>query len=110
MKLLVTGGAGFIGANFVQHVLTTHPEDEVVTLDLLTYAGNLANLEPVITDPRHRFVRGDVADPAAVRAAVAYGVDAIVNVAAETHVDRSIDDATDFLRTNVLGTQVLLDA
>ncbi len=110
MRLLVTGGAGFIGANFVQHVLATHAEDEVVTLDLLTYAGNLANLEPVIKDPRHRFVRADVADPAAVGAALVPGIDAIVNVAAETHVDRSIDDATDFLRANVLGTQVLLDA
>jgi dTDP-glucose 4,6-dehydratase len=109
MRLLVTGGAGFIGANFVQHVLAAHPADEVVTLDLLTYAGNLANLEPVMDDPRHRFVRADIADPEAVAAAAA-GVDAIVNVAAESHVDRSIADATAFLRTNVVGTQVLLDA
>jgi dTDP-glucose 4,6-dehydratase len=109
MRLLVTGGAGFIGANFVQHVLAMHPEDEVVTLDLLTYAGNLANLAPVIDDPRHRFVRGDVADRATVNAALD-GVDAIAHLAAESHVDRSIDDATLFLRTNVTGTQVLLDA
>ncbi len=109
MKLLVTGGAGFIGANYVQHVLATHPEDQVVTVDLLTYAGNLANLESVMRDPRHRFVRADVADPAAMDDAVR-GVDAIVHFAAESHVDRSIADATAFLRTNVVGTQVLLDA
>src|SRR6266404_9260759 len=74
MRILVTGGAGFIGANFVQHVLATHAEDEVVTFDLLTYAGNLANLDPVMRNPRHRFVRADVADPTAVTAALA-GVD-----------------------------------
>ena len=110
MRLLVTGGAGFIGANFVQHLLAEHPADEVLTLDLLTYAGNLANLEPVMGSPRHRFVRADIADPEAVTAAVASGVDAIVNIAAESHVDRSIADATAFLRANVVGTQVLLDA
>jgi len=110
MRILVTGGAGFIGANFVHHLLGTHPEDEVVTLDLLTYAGNLANLEPVLADPRHRFVRADVADPAAVADLLAGGVEAVVHLAAESHVDRSIDDASDFLRTNVVGTQVLLDA
>ena len=109
MRILVTGGAGFIGANFVQHVLATHPEDEVVTFDLLTYAGNLANLESVMGDPRHRFVRADVADVDAVAAAVK-GIDAIAHFAAESHVDRSIADATIFLRTNVVGTQVLLDA
>ncbi len=109
MRILVTGGAGFIGANFVQHVLAEHPEDDVVTYDLLTYAGNLANLESVMADPRHRFVRGDVADATAVGAALS-GVEAIVHFAAESHVDRSITDASDFLRTNVVGTQVLLDA
>ena len=108
MKLLVTGGAGFIGANFVQHVLATHADDQIVTLDLLTYAGNLANLEPVLTNPRHRFVRGDIADADAVAAALD-GVDAIVNFAAESHVDRSIADAGSFLRTNVAGAQVLID-
>ena len=110
MKLLVTGGAGFIGANFVQHVLAAHAGDEVVTLDLLTYAGNLANLETVLEHPRHRFVRGDIADPEAVAGAIGDGVDAIVNFAAESHVDRSITDAGAFLATNVVGTQVLLDA
>ncbi len=109
MKLLVTGGAGFIGANFVQHVLGTHADDQIVTFDLLTYAGNLANLEPVLTSPRHRFVRGDIADADAVDAALGDGVDAIVNFAAESHVDRSIADAGSFLRTNVAGTQVLID-
>ena len=110
MKLLVTGGAGFIGANYVQHVLATYPDDEIVTFDLLTYAGNLANLEPVLDNPRHLFVRGDIADRAAVTAALGDGVDAIVNFAAESHVDRSIADAGVFLTTNVVGTQVLLDA
>jgi dTDP-glucose 4,6-dehydratase len=110
MKLLVTGGAGFIGANFVQHMLATHADDEIVTLDLLTYAGNLANLEPVLSNPRHRFVRGDIADREAVAAAIGSGVDAILNFAAESHVDRSIADAGAFLATNVTGTQVLLDA
>lgn len=110
MKILVTGGAGFIGANYVQHVLATQPNDEIVTLDLLTYAGNLANLEPVLENPRHRFVRGDIADADVVTAAIGDGVDAIVNFAAESHVDRSIADAGAFLATNVTGTQVLLDA
>jgi dTDP-glucose 4,6-dehydratase len=110
MKLLVTGGAGFIGANYVQQVLATNPDDEIVTLDLLTYAGNLANLEPVLENPRHRFVRGDIADASVVASAIGDGVDAIVNFAAESHVDRSIADAGAFLATNVAGTQVLLDA
>ena len=109
MKLLVTGGAGFIGAAFVRQVLSDHAEDEVVTLDLLTYAGNLANLEPVMRDPRHHFVRGDITDPDTVAAAIGGGFDAIVNIAAESHVDRSIANAAGFLRTNVIGTQVLLD-
>jgi dTDP-glucose 4,6-dehydratase len=110
MKLLVTGGAGFIGANFVQYVLAAHAGAEIVTLDQLTYAGNLANLEAVLEHPRHRFVRGDIADPQAVAGAIGEGVDAIVNFAAESHVDRSITDAGAFLATNVVGTQVLLDA
>jgi dTDP-glucose 4,6-dehydratase len=110
MKLLVTGGAGFIGANFVRYVLGRHADDRVTTLDALTYAGNLANLEPLRHDPRHRFVRADIADSSAVGAALGDGVDAIVHFAAESHVDRSISDATPFLRTNVVGTGVLLDA
>jgi dTDP-glucose 4,6-dehydratase len=109
MKILVTGGAGFIGANYVYHVLRTHPEDEVVVLDALTYAGNLENLKPLENDPRFRFVKGDISDRALVDAEVKRA-DAVVHFAAETHVDRSIGDASDFIRTNVLGTQTLLDA
>jgi dTDP-glucose 4,6-dehydratase len=110
MKLLVTGGAGFIGANFVRYVLGRHADARVTTLDALTYAGNLANLESLRDDPRHRFVHADVADGSAVGAALEGGVDGIVHFAAESHVDRSISDAAPFLRTNVLGTGVLLDA
>jgi dTDP-glucose 4,6-dehydratase len=110
MKLCVTGGAGFIGSNFVRYVLGRHADVEVTTVDSLTYAGNLANLESLRDDPRHRFVRADVADPEAVNDALDGGVDAIVHFAAESHVDRSIRDASPFLRTNVAGTGVLLEA
>jgi dTDP-glucose 4,6-dehydratase len=110
MKLCVTGGAGFIGSNFVCYVLGRHADVEVTTVDSLTYAGNLANLESLRDDPRHRFVRADVADPEAVNDALDGGVDAIVHFAAESHVDRSIRDASPFLRTNVAGTGVLLEA
>ena len=110
MKLCVTGGAGFIGSNFVRYVLGCHADVQVTTLDCLTYAGNLANLESLRDDPRHRFVRADVADPEAVDGALDEGVDAIVHFAAESHVDRSIRDAAPFLRTNVAGTGVLLEA
>jgi dTDP-glucose 4,6-dehydratase len=109
MKLLVTGGAGFIGANFVQHVLAVHPDDEIVTLDLLTYAGNLANLDPVTDQERFTFVRGDICD-AQLLASVVPGHDAVINFAAETHVDRSIAGASGFVIANVTGVQVLLDA
>src|SRR5688572_7827443 len=108
MKLLVTGGAGFIGSAFVRHVLATHPADTVVTLDLLTYAGNLANLAGV-DDLRHTFVAGDIADAAVVDGLVA-ACDAVVNIAAETHVDRSLHDAAAFARANVDGVLTLLDA
>jgi dTDP-glucose 4,6-dehydratase len=110
MKLLVTGGAGFIGSAFVRYVLGRHADVRVTTLDCLTYAGNLANLEAVRADSRHRFVRGDVADPAAVDGVLEDAPDAIVHFAAESHVDRSISDATPFLRTNVIGTGVMLEA
>ncbi len=110
MKVLVTGGAGFIGSNFVRHLLASDPGVEVVNLDALTYAGNLANLEDVAGDPRYRFVEGDIAEPEAVEGCFAQPLDAIVNFAAESHVDRSILDSSDFLRTNVRGTQVLLEA
>lgn len=109
MKLLVTGGAGFIGANFVQHVLGADPEVEVVNFDALTYAGNLENLRGVEDDPRYRFVRGDVCDPSAVAEALDDSVDAVVHFAAESHVDRSVEGPEVFLRTNVMGTQVLLE-
>ena len=105
---VVTGGAGFIGSNFVRLVLRQRPDVQVVTIDLLTYAGNLANLEGVPED-RHRFVRADVADLDAMREAVPAGADVLVNFAAETHVDRSILGPIAFARTNVLGAQVLLD-
>jgi dTDP-glucose 4,6-dehydratase len=111
MKLLVTGGAGFIGSSFVRHAVSSRPDWTVVTVDKLTYAGNLANLADVAGSPRHRFHRADIADAARIGEIVeAEAPDAIVNFAAETHVDRSIDDPALFLRTNVLGTQVLLEA
>jgi dTDP-glucose 4,6-dehydratase len=109
MRLLVTGGAGFIGSHFVRWMLRRHRQIRIVNLDALTYAGNLANLADVLGDPRHEFVRGDVADRAAVAEALR-GVDAIVHFAAESHVDRSIEDAGAFVRTNILGTHVLLEA
>lgn len=107
--LLVTGGCGFIGSNFVRHLLTTDPAVSVVNLDALTYAGNLANLADLAGHPRYRFVKGDITDRAAVRAAMA-GVTDVIHFAAESHVDRSIQDSGPFVRTNVIGTQILLDA
>jgi dTDP-glucose 4,6-dehydratase len=107
--ILVTGGAGFIGSNFVRYFLGHHPADRVVNLDKLTYAGNLDSLAEIAGDERHEFVRGDIADRGLVRR-LAARVDAIVNFAAESHVDRSIAGAEVFVRTNVLGTQVLLEA
>src|SRR5437870_8947145 len=109
MKLLVTGGAGFIGSNFVRYQIANHPSVEVTTLDSLTYAGNLANLEPVRSEARHRFVHGDVTDREAVFRLLEGGADAIVHFAAESHVDRSIADSAAVVRTNVLGTPVLLE-
>lgn len=109
MRLLVTGGCGFIGSNFIRYVLSREPSCRVFNLDALTYAGNPANLDDIKDDPRYRFVRGDIADPAAVRP-LAQEVEAVVNFAAESHVDRSIQSPAIFVRTNVVGTQVLLDA
>ena len=109
MKILVTGGAGFIGSNFVRHVLSTHPDDTVVNLDKLTYAGNPANLADVADSPRYTFVHGDICDAKLVRD-VARGVDAVVNMAAESHVDRSLMEADAFLRTDVFGVFTLLEA
>jgi dTDP-glucose 4,6-dehydratase len=110
-RLLVTGGAGFIGGNFVHYWLRQHPEDRVVVLDALTYAGNLATLDSVRADPRFAFVHGDIADAElAARLLGEHDIDTIVHFAAESHVDRSIVEPGTFVRTNVVGTQVLLDA
>ncbi len=112
MHILVTGGAGFIGSTYVRNLLGGHygtDITDVTVLDKLTYAGNLANLAPVSSDPRLRFVQGDIADEALVPKLLT-GVDAVVNFAAETHVDRSIGNASQFVRTNVLGTHTLLEA
>jgi dTDP-glucose 4,6-dehydratase len=109
MRILVTGGAGFIGSNFVRYLLRTHPDDSVVNLDKLTYAGNPENLRDVERDPRYRFVQGDICDTTLVGELMAEA-DVVVHMAAETHVDRSNAGADDFLRTNVIGTHVLLEA
>ena len=109
VEVLVTGGAGFIGSNFVRHALATHADWRVTTLDKLTYAGRLENLREVEGHARHRFVRGDIADPA-VAAPLVTAAEIVVHFAAETHVDRSIMSAGDFITTDVYGTFVLLDA
>jgi len=109
MKLLITGGAGFIGSNFIRYILKRHPDYEVVNLDKLTYAGNLENLAEVESDPRYTFIRGDICDGDAVRRA-AQDCHAIINFAAESHVDRSISDPAGFLRTDIFGVYVLLEA
>ncbi len=110
-NILVTGGAGFIGSNFVRYLLPQYPDYRVVVYDKLTYAGNLDNLRDVANDRRYAFVRGDIADAAGVERAVReHNIDTIVNFAAETHVDRSIMDADAFIRTDVYGTYVLLEA
>jgi dTDP-glucose 4,6-dehydratase len=109
VEVLVTGGAGFIGSNFVRYALATHPDWRVTTLDKLTYAGRLENLHDVMDDPRHAFVRGDIADAELVRPLVVRS-NLVVHFAAETHVDRSILGAGDFIRTDVYGTYVLLEA
>lgn len=111
MKLLVTGGAGFIGSNFIRFILTKYPEDEIINFDKLTYAGNPENLRDLEGNLRYKFYKGDICDPAAVEKAVGLvdKVDAIVNFAAETHVDRSILSAGSFVNTDVYGTYVLLE-
>jgi dTDP-glucose 4,6-dehydratase len=109
VNVLVTGGAGFIGANFVRHALAAHPDWQVTTLDKLTYAGRRENLQDVLDDPRHAFVKGDVADPA-VAAPLVIASDIVVHFAAETHVDRSLTNAGAFIMTDVYGTFVLLEA
>lgn len=110
VNVFVTGGAGFIGSHFIRYWLQHHPESRVTNFDKLTYAGNLANLADVAAQTNYRFVQGDIARPDQVLAALEPKTDLLVNFAAESHVDRSILDSTDFVRTNVVGVQVLLDA
>lgn len=111
MKIIVTGGAGFIGGNFVHYMLKTHPEYEIICLDALTYAGNMETLAPVMDKKNFKFVKGDIADREFVYALfAAEKPDWIVNFAAESHVDRSIENPEIFLQTNIIGTSVLLDA
>lgn len=109
-KLLVTGGCGFIGSNFVRHLLTTDSTVSIINLDALTYAGNLANLADLAGHPRYQFVKGDITDRDTVRNVMKLGVTEVINFAAESHVDRSIQDSGPFVRTNIIGTQTLLDA
>jgi dTDP-glucose 4,6-dehydratase len=109
MKLLVTGGAGFIGSNFIHYWLKKYPHDQIINFDALTYAGNLENLRDIENNPNYQFIKGDITDAALVNETVK-GVDLIVHFAAESHVDRSIKNSADFIKTNVEGTQVLLEA
>ena len=109
MKLLVTGGAGFIGSNFVIYMLHNHPDYQIINVDALTYAGNLENLKSIENNTNHTFIKADIRDTVKMDALVSQGVDVIVNFAAESHVDRSILEPEIFVKTNVLGTQVLLD-
>lgn len=108
MKLLITGGAGFIGSNFILYWLKNHPDDSIVNIDKLTYAGNLENLKDVEGKPNYKFIHGDICDPEIIQKSM-QGIDIVVNFAAESHVDRSIIEPAPFIMTNVLGTQVLLD-
>ena len=111
MKIIVTGGAGFIGSNFVHHMVNRYPDYQIINLDLLTYAGNLENLKPVEDKPNYKFVKGDIADRRFIFDLFEKEKpDVIVNFAAESHVDRSITDPESFVRTNVMGTTTLLDA
>ena len=111
MKIIVTGGAGFIGGNFIHHMVNKYPEYQIVNLDLLTYAGNLETLKPVENKPNYKFVKGDIADRKFVFDLFEKEKpDIVVNFAAESHVDRSVVDPESFVRTNVMGTTTLLDA
>jgi dTDP-glucose 4,6-dehydratase len=107
---LITGGAGFIGSNYIHYLLAEQDDVRVINLDKLTYAGNLENLADVAEDPRYSFVKGDICDPEVVGECMARGVDVIVNFAAETHVDRSIQDPGSFIETDIKGVHVLLEA
>lgn len=110
MRLLVTGGCGFIGSNFIRYYLKSYPEVSIINVDKLTYAGNLENLSDLSHSPRYHFIRGDIAETSAMEDLIRKGVDAIVNFAAESHVDRSIEDPGAFMKTNIFGTFVLLEA
>ena len=111
MTILVTGGAGFIGSNFVFHMLDKHPGYRIICLDALTYAGNLSTLAPVMSNPDFRFIKGDITDREAVyQLFEEENPDIVVNFAAESHVDRSIENPQVFLNTNIIGTSVLMDA
>jgi dTDP-glucose 4,6-dehydratase len=110
LRVLVTGGAGFIGSNFIRHLLRSRPDAEIINLDKLTYAGNPENLADLASDRRYSLALGDICDQQAVDEVFRRGLDAVVNFAAETHVDRSIEDPSPFLRTNILGTHTLLEA
>lgn len=110
MKILITGGAGFIGSNFVMYMLNQHPNYKIVNVDALTYAGNMENLKAIENNPNYTFVKADITDLETMESLISQDVDAIVNFAAESHVDRSILEPDVFVKTNVLGTQVLLDA
>ncbi len=109
MKILVTGGAGFIGSNFIRYWLNAHPHDEIINIDKLTYAGNLKNLTDIEHDPRYKFVLSDINNIDIIETEVKE-CDLVVHFAAESHVDRSITDSAEFIKTNVMGTQILLDA
>ena len=109
MKILVTGGAGFIGSNFIHYWLKNHPQDKVTNFDKLTYAGNLESLKDLEKNSNYNFIKGDISDPVSVKKTMD-GIDVVVNFAAESHVDRSILDPAPFITTNVVGTQILLDA
>lgn len=110
MKLLITGGAGFMGSNFIRYILRKYPTYQVINFDKLTYAGNLENLRDLEGEPRYQFIRGDICDAQAVEAIIGRGVDAVINYAAETHVDRSLQSPHAFAATDVLGTLTLLQA
>ncbi|HHX38105.1 MAG TPA: NAD-dependent epimerase/dehydratase family protein, partial [Clostridiaceae bacterium] len=111
MNILVTGGAGFIGANLVQYLVNTYPKDQIYNLDALTYAGNLESLIPVEDKPNYHFIHMDITDrPAIFQLFEKENFDIVINVAAESHVDRSISNPDIFIQTNIGGTQVLLDA
>jgi len=110
VKILVTGGCGFIGSNFIRYFLKSYPNDSLINVDKLTYAGNLENLSDLSQSPHYHFIRGDITDAPRMEELVNKGVDAIINFAAESHVDRSIEDPSAFMKTNVFGTFVLLEA